>query len=163
MFEKLGITWQGMVFHLTAIVVLAVALFFILYKPMKKIIAAHNKKLSDIFDENQKLNEEALGVKQKYDGMLASVKEESARVGAETAQKAQLKADELIASAEAVSQNIIESAKAEVLATKKRLKNDFDKSVSRMAVDIAGKVLEREINEKDNKSIIDECLSEWSE
>ena len=35
--------------------------------------------------------------------------------------------------------------------------------MSVLAVDIAEKVLQREIDDSDNEKIIDECLKEWEE
>ncbi len=160
-FGKLGITLQGMLFHIIALAVLVAVMVFLLYKPMKKIISDHNKHLNDVFSENDKLNAEALDMKNKYEGMVADVKQEAVRVSAEAAEKAQVRADEIVSQAEKSAQNILLSAKEESKASKERLSNEFKTAVSKMAVDIAGKVLEREISEKDNKDIIDACLTEW--
>ncbi len=162
-FERLGISWTSMLFHLVNVVILIVALYFILYKPVKKIVRDHRQKLKDVFDENKKLGEEALEMQQKYEGMIEDVKREAMRVSAEAAEKAQQKSDEIIKHAQEQADNIIESAKKDVAASKLRLKNEFRDSVSKMAVDIAEKVLEREVSEKDNKDIIDACLKEWDE
>ena len=43
------------------------------------------------------------------------------------------------------------------------MKNDYRETVGRLAVDIAEKVLEREIDKKDNAKIIDKCLDEWED
>lgn len=162
-FEKLGITWQGMLFHLIALVVLIVALTLLLYNPIKKMIKGHNDKLKNIFEDNDKLNAESAEMKQKYEVMVSEVKQEAMRVSAEATAKAQVRADEIIAEAENNASNILESAKVESLSYKERLKNEFKSSVSKMSVEIAGKVLEREVSEKDNKKIIDACLTEWEQ
>ena len=162
-FERLGISWTSILFHLVNVVILIVALYFLLYKPVKKIIYNHRQKLKDVFDENKKLEEDALEMKQKYEGMIEDVKQEAMRVSAEAAEKAQRKSDEIINHAKEQADNILENAKKDVAASKLRLKNEFRDSVSKMAVDIAEKVLEREVSEEDNKDIIDACLKEWDE
>lgn len=162
-FEKLGISWQGMVFHLIALILLIVVLTLLLYNPMKKLIHNHNEKLKNIFDENDKLNDEAKDIKQKYDGALAEIKQEAVRINAQVSEKANTRAEEIITEAQESANNIMEGAKVEALAYKERLNNEFKATVSKMSVEIAGKVLEREVSEKDNKKIIDACLSEWEE
>lgn len=162
-FERLGISWTSMLFHLVNIVILVVALYFLLYKPVKKIIYNHRQKLKDIFEENKKLNEDALEMQHKYEGLMEDAKQEAMRVSAAAAEKAQEKSDEIIRHAQAQAENIISGAKKDAEASKIRLKNEFRDSVSKAAVDIAGKVLEREVSEKDNKDIIDACLKEWDE
>ena len=57
----------------------------------------------------------------------------------------------------------MDNAKRETLIEQERLKNDLKETVSVLAVDIAEKVLQREIDDSDNEKIIDECLKEWEE
>ena len=78
-----------MLFHLVNIVLLIVALYFLLYKPVKKIVADHRQKLKDVFEENKKLGEDALEMQQKYENMIGDIKQEAMRVSAEAAEKAQ--------------------------------------------------------------------------
>ena len=160
-FDNLGISWTSMLFHLVNLVILIVALFFLLYKPVKKIVQNQREKAKEVFEENKRLNEEALEMQHKYEGLIEESKQEAMRVSAEAAQKAQEKSDEIIRHAQEQADNIVESAKKDVEASKIRLQNEFRESVSKMAVDIAEKVLEREVSEKDNKAIIDACLKEW--
>ena len=48
-FENLGLSLTSIVFHTINLVILIVALHFLLYKPVKKMIANHKAKLNDIF------------------------------------------------------------------------------------------------------------------
>lgn len=160
-FEKLGLGLFEICFHTLNLIILIVALTFLLFKPIKKMIDNHKAKLNDIFEQNQKLNSEANEMKHKYDQLLSEMKQEVMRVSAEAAEKAQAKSDEMIESAKEQAKNIVDTAKKEVAAEKLRLKNDFRDSVAGLAVEIAGKVLAREVKPSDNKKIIDECLSEW--
>ena len=38
MFNEMGITWQGIVLHLINLVILTVGMYFLLFKPVKKMI-----------------------------------------------------------------------------------------------------------------------------
>jgi F-type H+-transporting ATPase subunit b len=150
-----------MLIYLANIIILVVALYFLLYKPVSKIIAAHRQKLKDVFDENQRLNAEAAETKRKYEALIDDVKQEVARIGADAAAKAQVKADEVIGRATEQADNIIRNAKQEAFSERERLKNELYDSVGRIAVDIAQKVLEREVSVDDNRRLIDSYLTEW--
>lgn len=162
-FESLGLGWWEILFHTVNLLILIVALRFLLYKPIKNIIANHKKKLDDVFEENKKLEKEAAEAKEKYDSMIEQAKTEMAEASKEAAENARKQSEETIAEAKKQAANIIESAARETEAEKERMKNDYRETVGRLAVDIAGKVLEREISQKDNEKIIDECLEQWED
>lgn len=162
-FESLGLGLWEILFHTVNLLILIIALRFLLYKPVKRMIENHKAKLNDVFEENKKLNAEASAMKEKYDVMLEEAKQEVVRVSEQAAKNAQQKSDETIEEAKRQAKNILENAKKEAVSEKERLKSDFRETVSRLAVDIAEKVLQREISEKDNKKIIDDCLKQWEE
>ena len=116
-----------------------------------------------MFEENKKLEKEAAEAKEKYDSMIEQAKTEMAEASKEAAENARKQSEETIAEAKKQAANIIESAARETEAEKERMKNDYRETVGRLAVDIAGKVLEREISQKDNEKIIDECLEQWED
>lgn len=159
--KQLGLGWQDILFHAINLIILVVALYFILYKPVKKMVANHKAKLDDVFKENQKLNAEAHEIKHKNDQILAQVKQEAAKVTEDAIIKAEERSVQVIADAKQKANNILETAKKEAIAEKQRLKTDFRESTSKLAIDIAEKLLEREVTEKDNALIIDKCLSDW--
>lgn len=159
--ENLGLGVLEICFHTMNLLILIIVLRLLLFKPVMKMIENHKAKLNDIFEQNQKLNAEATEMKHKYDQLLVEMKEEVIKVSAEANEKAQAKSSEMIDGAKKQASAIVETAKKEVMAEKARLKNDFTSTVSSLAIEIAGKVLEREVNVSDNKKIIENCLNEW--
>ena len=160
-FERLGLGWFEILFHVINLIILAVALYFLLFKPVKKLVANHKKKLDDVFEQNQKLNAEAIERKHEYDRLLEDAKQEMMRAGTEATEKAQVRSEELLREAQQQADYLLESAKKEAAAEKLRMKNEVRDTVGHLAVDIAEKVLQREVSVDDNQKIIDECLREW--
>ena len=80
--QKLGLGGWEILFHIVNLALLIVALYFLLYKPVKKIIAGHRKKLDDIYAENKRLQEEADDLKNAYDEMKQKAVSESAEITA---------------------------------------------------------------------------------
>ena len=58
---------------------------------------------------------------------------------------------------------IRKKAEADIAQEKKKAVNDIKNEIGGMAVDIAGKVIEREISEKDHKKLIDEFIQNVGE
>ena len=156
-FEKLGISGWSILFHAVNLVILVVALYFLLYKPVKKIVANHRKKLDDIYAENARITEENETLKHEYDDMKQKAVEESAQIRKAAVERS----NEIVAEANAKADAIIENAQHEAVAEKQRIQSELHDTVGHIAVDIAAKILEREVSAEDNKRIIDESLSEW--
>ena len=57
-FDSLGITWESIVLHLFNLIVLTVGLYFLLFRPVKKMIKQRQEKVKKIEQENADLNEE---------------------------------------------------------------------------------------------------------
>ncbi len=156
-FEKLGLGGWDILFHAVNLVILIVALYFLLFKPVKKIIAGHRQKLDEIYKENRRMHEETEELKNSYDEMKQNALAESARIS----EKAARRSGEIIEEAQRKADAIVENAQKEAVAERHRIKNELHDSVGHIAVEIAGKILEREVSEEDNRRIIDESLSEW--
>ncbi len=155
--EKLGLGGWEILFHAINLVILIVALYFLLFKPVKKIIAARRKKLDDIYAENERMREEADTLKNEFDDMKQKALAESA----EMSERAQERCNEIIEEAQKKAETIIDNAQKEAIVERHRIQNELHDSVGHIAVEIAEKILQREVSEEDNKRIIDESLSEW--
>lgn len=156
--EKLGLGGWEILFHVINLAILIVALYFLLYRPMiKKVIANRRKKLSEVYDENNRLREQSEELKQQYGEM----KQQALKESAEMSERAAARSAEIIEEANRKADAIMENARKEAMAEKQRIRNDLHDSVGHIAVEIAEKILEREVSEEDNKRIIDESLSEW--
>lgn len=160
-FESLGLGLTDILFHLANLIILVVGLYFLLFRPVKKLVANHKQKLDDVFKENQKLSSEANQMKEEYDKMFSDLKVETARVTKDATVKAEEKSLAIIETAKKQANHIVENAKKEAVAEKVRSMSEYKDTLGQMAISIAEKVLEREISDKDNQKIIDECLSEW--
>lgn len=159
--EKLGLSWMSVLFHVLNLLILIAALYYLLYKPVRKMIADHRQKLDSVFEENRRLNAEAAEMKHEYEAKTAAMRDELGKVAEEAAKSAQAKADETLAAARAQAKTIVENARKEAVAENQRMKNEYQEKVSALAIAMAERVLEREVSEDDNRKIIDECLKEW--
>lgn len=155
--QQLGLGGWEILFHLINLALLIVALYFLLYKPVKKIIAGHRKKLDDLYQENKRMQEDKEALKAEVEEMKQQAVEESAQISERALQRSQ----EIVEDAQKKADAIIENAQKEAIVERQRMQYELHDTVGHIAVEIAEKILEREVNEQDSRRIIDESLSEW--
>lgn len=142
---------------------LIAVLVLVLYKPVKRILKKKREALDDTFAENEKLKAESEKLQADYQKMVDDMKLESARVAAEVAKNARERADAIVAEAQEQAKSIVSAAKTDALSQKEQLKNEYRDSVNNLAVQIAQKLLEREITPSDNAALIEQVLSDWED
>lgn len=161
--QVFGIDWRSMLFYLGNLILLILALVFLLYKPIKKMIKKKREEIDSTFAENEKLKSESETLHAEYDRKVAELKNESDRVAAEVAQTAESRAEAIVAEAQEQARAIVDAAKKDAQYQKEQLKNEYRDSVNRLAVQIAQKLLERELSDTDNDSLIEQVLSDWED
>ena len=73
-FDSLGITWESIVLHLFNLIVLTVGLYFLLFRPVKKMIKQRQEKVKKIEKENADLNDEVKKMKSSSEKVLSDAK-----------------------------------------------------------------------------------------
>ncbi|MDE6401310.1 MAG: hypothetical protein K2L54_01715, partial [Clostridiales bacterium] len=135
----------------------------LLYRPVKKMLKSKRESLDGVYAENEKLKAESEQIKADYDKMVADMKLENARVAAKVADAAQERANAVLVEAQEQAQSIVNSAKKEAATQMEQLKGEYRNSVNGLAVQIAQKLLEREITDSDNAALIEQVLSDWED
>lgn len=151
-----------MLFALIDVVLMAVIVYFFVIKKVKKIMLARNAKAEEVFKENQRLAQEAADNKQKYETLNREAAEKLAAAAKAAEKAAAANAQQVLDEAKKQAAGIIAAAKRETDAERLRMEQYFREHIASIAVDMAAKVLEREVREKDNGKILDECLSKWT-
>lgn len=156
--ETLGLHGDSIIFYLINLAIIVVAMYFLLRKPVGKMIKTQREKLEKITTQNEELLADAEKKEKEYKKLMAEVREESMRISNEALQSANARSEEIISTAQAQADSIINLARADVVAEKERIKNEYNSAVKEMSFEIAEKILERELNEKDNSKIVENCL-----
>ncbi len=162
-FDALGLDWKSILFYVGNFIILVVILALVLYKPVKKMLKNKRESLDKVYDENEKLKAESEKLHEEYEKKEQALQTESARISADVAENAQARADEIVEQAQEQAKAIVDAAKKEALCQKEQLKTEYRDDVNELAVNIAQKLLERELSEKDNSQLIEQALSEWEE
>ena len=129
-----------------------------LFKPVRNILQKRQEKADADIREANAAKEEAAQMKADYEKNITEAKQKASDI-LTTAQKNASEQSEAIIR-EASEQAVAMKAKAEADIAQERRKavNEIKDEIGGMAMEIAGKVIEREINEKDHARLIDEFI-----
>lgn len=163
-FATLGLGWQKILLYLANFVILFVGLTFLLYKPVKKFMDKRKREIADEVSKADKVREEAeQAVKESEE--RAKLAEEDARKRAleidEEKKTAIIEREEILADARKEAEEIRTQAEQDANDERQKAVLGAKTDVAALAVGIAKEILGRELSEKDNDKLIDECIKEW--
>ena len=132
-----------------------------LLKPIKEVIAKRKAISDEELAVARKSRAEAEAMKAEYESSIANAKAEANDI-IQTAQKAaDTRGEEIVAAAHAAS--IKAKAETDIEQERKKAVNELKNEIGGIAVDLAGKVIEREISEKDHQALINEFIENVGE
>ncbi len=149
--------WQILI-SLANLLIMLVILKKFLFKPVQKVVAERETQVKKIYEEADENRAAAADMKQAYESRLAAAREEADGLVRNAVQTAQRKSDSMIAEASSQVSHMKRKAEEEIAREKKQMLQDVRGEISDIAVSIASKVVEREINESDHKALVDEFI-----
>ena len=129
-----------------------------LFKPIQRVLEERQKRADQNIRAAEQEKAEAEAVKAEYTKNMAQAREEAAGILERAKQDASQQADELLQSARSEAQALKAKAESDIRQEKKRALNEAKDEIGGLAMDIAGRVVEREIHEADHRALIDDFL-----
>ena len=129
-----------------------------LFKQVKKMINHHKAEIDTMYADADAAKQKAAELEQEYQQHLQSIRDERDTLLREATARAQKREEEIVGEARAEAAALRAAAEADIAQERKKAVNDLKNEIGGIAVDIAGKVVEREINETDHKALIDEFI-----
>ncbi|MGI6153006.1 MAG: F0F1 ATP synthase subunit B [Christensenellaceae bacterium] len=152
----LGLNAVEILLHIVNIVALFFIIRWLLYKPIMKFLGNRSATIQRQVDEATKKHAEAEQQKAKYDEMVENAQEMAQQLINQGKEVADRQARTIIEGAEAQAKELRERAERQIEEQKQQAVLDMRQDITQMAIQIAEKVLEREVSYEDNKSIIDD-------
>ena len=134
-----------------------------LLKPIKQVIAARKAKADSEIADAQKLRTEAEAMKAEYEQNLQNARTEANQIVAAAQKTATARSEEIVGEARAQAAALKQKAEADIAQERKKAVNEVKDEIGGIAMEIASKVVEREISEKDHKDLIDEFIKNVGE
>jgi|MucameStandDraft_1065616.scaffolds.fasta_scaffold58592_2 ATP synthase, F0 subunit b len=161
--EFVSIVPWNIIFQWGNLLILFLLVKKFLFKPVMSILEKRQQEVDKLYSDAQRAQEEAQALRDDYQQHMAKAKEEAGEILRTASQQAQRRSDELVNDAQQKAASILARADAEITQEKKKAISEIKGEISGMAVEIASKVVEREISAKDHEKLIEEFIKNVGE
>lgn len=130
-----------------------------LFKPINNILEKR-KAMADAEIQNAvQAKEEAHAMKAEYEQNMQDAKNKANEILVSAQKTAAIQSEEMLKEATAQAAALKAQAESDIAQEKRKAVNEIKGEIGGMAMEIAGKVIEREICEEDHEKLIDEFIS----
>lgn len=148
------------VIHIINIIVLYLLLRLILFKPVSRFLAERSARINTQLSEAEAKLNEAEALKQEYLRQLERAVEEGHDVIRDSKTKATQEAQAILSDAKSQAERLVDEAQERIAKEKDRALEQMRQEVAQLSVDIAARILKREVTEADNLALAEEFFRE---
>ena len=161
MFESfLGVNpWTALFILLNTLTIFFVAKKF-LFGPVMKMIEDRQKEIDDMYDAAGQEKLRAEEMRSAYEEKLSAAQQTSERLVKEATARGQAREEEILRQANAQAEAVRQKAEADIAREKKKALNDAKNEIADLAMEIAGKVVGRSLDDTDQSKLVDQFIEQ---
>lgn len=134
-----------------------------LFKPINEMLDKRKAKADAQIQDAVKAKEEAQAMKSEYEKNMLEAKNKANDIVVSAQKTAAIQSEQMLREASEQVTAMKEKAEKDIAQEKRKAVNEIKDEIGGMAMEIAGKVIEREINEEDHAKLIDEFIANVGE
>jgi F-type H+-transporting ATPase subunit b len=146
--------------HIINIIVLFLLLRLILFKPVSRFLSERSERINNQLTEAETRLGEAEALKQEYQKSLDSAVEEGHDIVRDSKTRATQEAQLILSGAKAQTDKLFAEAQERIAKEKDRALEQMNHEVAQLSVDIAARILRREVSGADNVALAEEFFHE---
>ena len=140
------------------------AVFFVgkhfLWGPVTKMVQDRQKEIDDLYQDAGEAKTQAEAMQKEYQQKLSDAHAASEQILRDAVSRGQAREDEIIRQANANASALMDKAVADIALEKKKAINDAKDEIAGIALEIAGKVVGRELSGADQSKLVDQFIDE---
>ena len=140
------------------------AVFFVgkrfLWGPVTKMVQERQKEIDDMYSEADTARASAKAMEEEYQGKLSDARATSEQIVRDAVSRGQAREEEIIRQANAEATAMMDKAVADIALEKKKAINDAKDEIAGIALEIAGKVVGRQLSDADQTKLVDQFIDE---
>lgn len=145
------------------LLILTLILKKFLFKPVQNIIKKREEEIGKAYSDADEALEAAKAEKELYKQKLDGAKDEADSLIKTANARAKAESAEIISGAKAEAERRRKNADEDIELAKKKAADEMRDSISEMVIDLAEKVVEKEIDPKAHASLIDQAIDSLGE
>jgi len=134
-----------------------------LFKPINAILEKRKAMVDAEIQDATKAKEEAQAMKTEYEQNMQDAKNKANEILTTAQKTAAIQSEEMLKEASRQAAAMKEKAESDIAQEKKKVVNEIKDEIGDMAMEIAGKVIGREIRGEDHTKLIDEFIANVGE
>ena len=134
-----------------------------LFKPVHEILEKRRVAADAEIIQAEETKAKAEAMRAEYERNMQDARQKANEILDSARNTAAIQSEKILKEAQDQTFAMKNKAEKEIAQEKKKAVNEVKGEIGDMAVEIAGKVIEREINEKDHEKLIDEFISNVGE
>ena len=159
----LGVNPVTALFTLANTVALFLVLKKYLFKPVLKMIEDRQKEIDDLYGDAEKAKADAEAMQSEYAQKLSDATQTGERIVKEAVARGQSREEEILRQANLQADAIRQKASEDIDREKRKAVNDAKDQICVIALDIAGKVVGRELTDADQAKLVDSFIDQLGE
>ena len=156
--EFVSIAPWTIIFTWINLIILVLIMKKLLFKPVTKMLAAREEEVSSMYTKAEEAQKNAQKLENEYTEKLTGAKEEAARIMKEASHEATLRGEQIVADAQNKAQSLLSKAQKEIECEKEAAVSEIKNDIASIAINIAEKVIEKDINEGDYERLVEEFI-----
>ncbi len=149
--------WTAL-FTLVNLLILTLGLKKFLFKPVQEVLEKRRKQIDDEYANAKNMAQEANSMKIEYSERLENAKEEAAEIVKTATARANARSEELLQTTRGEAAALKAKAQEEIESEKRKAAAELKGDIAVIALDIAQKVVEKEIDADTHKKMIDDFI-----
>lgn len=138
--------------------ILFVILKYVLYKPVRKYLDEREARYKRRTEDIERREHDSTEKQAQYEELMSCAQEQSDTLVREARSAANRRAEEILADAQKQADELIRQARRQIADEQRAAKFEMREQIVDLAVDMASRILEREVTADDHKRIVDRFL-----
>jgi len=159
---KLGVSWPTLLTQVVTFIILLVVLRFVAYKPIMRMLDERSRRIKESMDQAEAIKKQSANTQEEIKKQLEVASREgqeriarAVKAGEDVKQKAQ-------EDAKKEAENLIVRARSEIQRERDEAIGEVRREFADLTVLAAGKVIEKSLDKKDHRELIEKVLEESS-
>lgn len=152
--ENLIPNWVSFVCQLGALIVMILVIFFVAYKPVKKMLQKRADHIENNIREAEEAKAFALKNSTESEERIIASKKEAAEIIAAAKETAENNRKEMVEATQLEINKMKVMAEEDIARSKEEAKEEIRQEMVSVALEASKEVLKREVNEKDNSRLV---------
>lgn len=161
--EFISITPWTIIFQICNLLILVALMKKFLFKRVMAILEARQQEIDGIYGDADKAKIDAEQMKAEYTERMSNARAEADRLVKNAVDTANRRGETIVQEARDEAIHLKQKAEADIELERRKAYSELVGEISGMAVDIAGKMVEREINAEDHRELVEKFIKSAGE